>query len=154
MEIALPAATQPSAAAADDVPLARLDLSGTRVVVVEDTTEVAQALSQWLQSQGARVSHYLTAEEALAAPGIETADFYLSDYRLPGRMNGLDFLQSLQAQAPDEIQAVLLTGDTSSQFIERVAASGWPILFKPVKPRELKAFLKLLQTSAGSPGLL
>lgn len=154
MEIALPAATQPSAAAADDVPLARLDLSGTRVVVVEDTTEVAQALSQWLQSQGAQVSHYLTAEEALAAPGIETADFYLSDYRLPGRMNGLDFLQSLQAQAPDEIQAVLLTGDTSSQFIERVAASGWPILFKPVKPRELKAFLKLLQTSAGSPGLL
>lgn len=157
MDITLPAATQQREGAppqAADTSLAKLDLSGTRVVLVEDTAEVSQALSQWLQSQGARVSHYLTAEEALAAPGIETANFYLSDYRLPGRMNGLDFLQSLDARAPDDIQAVLLTGDTSSQFIERVAASGWPILFKPVKPRELKAFLKLLQTSATPPGLL
>lgn len=146
MEITLPAATQPGAVATDDVPLTRLDLSGTRVVVIEDTAEVSQALCQWLQAQGAQVAHYLTAEEALASPGIETADFYLSDYRLPGRMNGLDFLQSLDARAADDIHAVLLTGDTSSQFIEQVAASGWPILFKPVKPRELRAVLKLVRS--------
>jgi len=147
MELTLPPATQPSGVvvAAGEVPAGRLDLSGTRVVVLEDTVEVAQALSQWLQAQGARVAHYLSAEEALAAPDIETADFYLCDYRLPGRLTGLDFLQSLQARASDDIHAVLLTGDTSSQFIEQVAASGWPILFKPVRLRELEVFLKLLR---------
>jgi len=146
MELTLPAAAQQSAVvAAGDAPAGRLDLSGTRVVVLEDAVEVAQALSQWLQAQGARVAHYLSAEEALAAPDIETADFYLCDYRLPGRLTGLDFLQSLQARASDDIHAVLLTGDTSSQFIEQVAASGWPILFKPVRLRELEVFLKLLR---------
>jgi len=146
MELTLPAAAQQSAVvAAGDAPAGRLDLSGTRVVVLEDAVEVAQALSQWLQAQGARVAHYLSAEEALAAPNIESADFYLCDYRLPGRLTGLDFLQSLQARAPTDVHAVLLTGDTSSQFIERVAASGWPILFKPVRPRELEVFLKLLR---------
>jgi len=146
MELTLPAAAQQSAVvAAGDAPAGRLDLSGTRVVVLEDAVEVAQALSQWLQAQGAQVAHYLSAEEALAAPNIESADFYLCDYRLPGRLTGLDFLQSLQTRAPTDVHAVLLTGDTSSQFIERVAASGWPILFKPVRPRELKVFLKLLR---------
>jgi len=154
MELTLPPATQPSGVvvAAGEVPAGRLDLSGTRVVVLEDTVEVAQALSQWLQAQGARVAHYLSAEEALAAPDIETADFYLCDYRLPGRLTGLDFLQSLQARAPADIHAVLLTGDTSSQFIERVAASGWPILFKPVKPRELQVFLKLWRGASQQTG--
>lgn len=131
-----------------------LDLSGTWVVVVEDAAEVAQALTQWLQALGARVSHYRTANAALAVPGVEQADFYLSDYRLPGLMSGLDFLAAMRARRQDEVQAVLLTGDTSSQFIERVTASGWPVLYKPVHPRELRALLKSLRESAAQPDLV
>ncbi len=120
-------------------------LQGARVVVVEDDAAVAQALGQWLQAQGAAVVHYPSAEDALAAPGIASADIYLSDFRLPGRLTGIDFLETLRSRAQGDIPGVLLTGDTSSQFIEQVAASGWLILFKPVHPRDLQAVLKLLQ---------
>ena len=123
-------------------------LQGARVVVVEDDAAVAQALGQWLQAQGAAVVHYPSAEDALAAPDIASADIYLSDYRLPSQLTGIDFLETLRSRAQGDIPGVLLTGDTSSQFIEQVAASGWLILFKPVHPRELQAVLKLLRTSA------
>lgn len=149
MEIMLPMATHsPTSAQVQDQQADSLDLSDAWVVVVEDAEEVAQALIQWLQAHGARVSHYASAEEALAVPGIQAADIYLSDYRLSGRMSGIDFLETIRSRRQDEIHAVLLTGDTSSQFIEMVGASGWPILFKPVNPRELKAFLKLGRSAA------
>lgn len=126
----------------------QIRLQGARVVVVEDDAAVAQALGQWLQAQGAAVVHYPSAEDALAAPDIASADIYLSDYRLPGQLTGIDFLETLRSRSPRDVPGVLLTGDTSSQFIEQVAASGWLILFKPVHPRELQAVLKLLRTSA------
>lgn len=155
MEIMLPSATHsPPSVEVPDQQADSLDLTGAWIVVVEDAEEVAQALIQWLQAHGARVSRYVSAEEALAVPGIEAADIYLSDYRLSGRMSGIDFLETLRSRLQDEIHAVLLTGDTSSQFIEMVGASGWPILFKPVNPRELKAMLKMLRVSARQPGLL
>ena len=126
----------------------QIRLQGARVVVVEDDAAVAQALGQWLQAQGAAVVHYPSAEDALAAPDIASADIYLSDFRLPGRLTGIDFLETLRSRAQGDIPGVLLTGDTSSQFIEQVAASGWLILFKPVHPRDLQAVLKLLRTPA------
>ena len=154
MEITLPQGTR--ARAKPDAPgdtAGALDLRGSRVVVVEDAEEVARALAAWLQAHGAQVVHFASAEEALAEPGIESADLYLSDYRLSGRMSGLDFLQTLRSRSQGDVRAVLLTGDTSSQFIGQVAASGWPILFKPVNPRELRAVLKLVRAAAWQPDL-
>lgn len=145
MQIVLPLATgRPAARETPHKPVDLAGLAGVRVVVVEDSMDVAAALVAWLQSQGARVTRYISAEEALAAPSILAADIYLSDYRLAGSLSGLDFLNALRSRTAKEIPAALLTGDTSSQFIETASASGWPILFKPVNPRELKAVLKLL----------
>lgn len=147
MEITLPAAADPRAGAQPAEPMGAFDLHGAQVVVVEDDAAVAQALVLWLQSHGARVSHFATAEAALAEPGVASADLYLSDYRLPGKLTGIDFLEAVRARVQGDISGLLLTGDTSSQFIEQVAASGWLILFKPVNPRELQAVLKLLRAA-------
>jgi signal transduction histidine kinase/ActR/RegA family two-component response regulator len=144
MEFSLPLAVEQGAAS---VPLpvadAAPELQGRHVVVVEDTEEVARALVLWLQSRGARVTQYASAEAALASSATFGADLYLSDYRLPGPQNGIDFLNAVRARAGEEARGVLITGDTSSAFISMAAISGWPILFKPVHPRELAAVLKL-----------
>lgn len=154
MEIVLPLASgRPAVSAPAQVEPTGFHLSGASIVLVEDTADVAAALVAWLQAQGAQVRHHRTAEDALADPGTLAADIVLSDQRLPGPLSGLDFLNRLRARAPREVQGALLTGDTSSQFIEQVAASGWPILFKPVHPRELKALLKWLRESAAQPDL-
>lgn len=144
MELLLPLATEQGAASAQ-MPLtdAAADLGGRHVVVVEDTEEVARALVLWLQARGARVTHYASAEAALASPATFGADLYLSDYRLPGLHTGIDFLNAVRARVGEDARGVLITGDTSSAFISMAASSGWPILFKPVHPRELAAVLKL-----------
>lgn len=152
MELTLPAAErQPAVVTGGAGEGEELDLRGARVIVVEDAGDVAQALVQWLQALGAQVTHYRSADEALARPDTFGADLYLSDHRLPGRLTGLDFLETLRARVPGDVQAVLLTGDTSSDFIERLAASGWPVLYKPVHPRELRAVLKMVRAQAGMP---
>lgn len=145
--LAAPATTAPLAAPA----AAELDLGGQRVVLVEDAAEVAQALTAWLQARGARVQRYASAEEALAAPGIASADLYLCDYRLPGRLSGIELLNTIRGQRGGDVPALLLTGDTSSQFIAMAVASGWTILFKPVHPRELAATLRLVLAKATAP---
>ncbi len=154
MEIVLPLASGPAAVPAPaPAEPAGLHLSGASIVLVEDAADVAAALVTWLQAQGAQVRHHRTAEDALADPATLAADIVLSDHRLPGPLSGLDLLNRLRARAPRDVLGALLTGDTSSQFIEQVAASGWPVLFKPVHPRELKALLKWLRESAAQPDL-
>ena len=36
-----------------------------------------------------------------------------------------------------EVAAILVTGDTAHDEIQRITASGLPVLFKPVQPRRL-----------------
>lgn len=144
MALSLPLAAEPCVPGTSPPPAdAALDLGGRKVVVVEDAEDVARALVLWLQARGATVAHYTSAEAALADPAVPGADLYLSDHRLPGRHTGMDFLNAVRARAGGEVRGVLITGDTSSAFIGMAAASGWPILFKPVHPRELAAVLAL-----------
>lgn len=106
--------------------------AGKRVVVVEDDPLVAEALVLSLEEGGNSVSLYGSAEQALADPDIGGADGYVSDYWLPGAMDGIEFLDAVRARAGREILGILVTGDTSADFIERAGRAGWRVLFKPV----------------------
>jgi signal transduction histidine kinase len=127
------------------------NLQGLRFVVLEDSREVKAALTVWLESMGVTVSGFSRVEDALAAPDLLAADFFLSDYRLPGSMTGIDFLNAVQARSDTDIHGILLTGDTSTDFIEMATASGWPILFKPL---QLEKFNQVLSHLLGdsAPG--
>jgi signal transduction histidine kinase len=129
-----------------------LDLMGLHVVLLEDAAEVAAAQTAWLTSCRARVTHFASAEEALAQDDqIRAADFFLCDYRLPGSLTGLDFLHALQARHGKIRHAALLTGDTSADFIEMATASGWPVLFKPIQPARLQHLLVPWLKNRGNP---
>ena len=99
------------------------------------------------------VSLFDTAEEALDRRETMNADYYVSDYRLPG-MDGLEFLKSVQQASAKPIRAVLLTGDLSNGSSNLAEASPWPVLRKPVDLPELLSALDLPQsarTQAASP---
>jgi len=106
-------------------------LSGRRVVVVEDDTLVCGAIRLSLESVGMRVTAYGNAEEALSDAEIAQADFYITDFRLPG-MNGMEYLEVVQQHSKKPLKAVVLTGDTSTDRIDMTSACRWPVLFKPV----------------------
>ena len=116
-------------------------LRGKRVVVVEDDALVADGLRSLLQALGVRVQYFPNAEEALAHEACAAADFYISDYSLGGQRNGLEFLQAVQQTRPQRVRAVVITGETSTEFMQRVASSPWPVLHKPVNFDKLVASL-------------
>lgn len=105
---------------------------GRRFVVIEDDPLVAESLVMSLEGDGHSVSLYGSAEEALADEGVAGADGYVSDYWLPGEMDGIAFLDAVRARAGRDIRGILVTGDTSSECVERAGRAGWRVLFKPV----------------------
>ena len=149
-ELRLPLAAAPAArggAAADQPSESEdglvADWRGCRVVVVEDDAMVAKAIEIALQHQGIEVTVFADAEQALAWPGIFGADFYLSDYTLPGA-NGLELLDALAQVSASPICAALMTGETSPRLIGQMRSSRWPVLVKPVG---LPSLLTLLRRS-------
>ena len=152
-EVSLPLAAAPVAAAGEPAlqlpdeaqDSAVADLRGRRVVVVEDDAMVAKAIEIALQHLGVDVTVFADAEQALAWPGIFGADFYLSDFTLPGA-NGLELLNGLAQVSATPISAALMTGETSPQLLGLMRSSRWPVLIKPVG---LASLLALLQRPSG-----
>jgi len=106
-------------------------VAGWRVVVVEDDPVVAKSIEISLQTLGVFVEVFFSAESALEKPGILGADFYISDFNLPG-IDGVQLLNLLQHKSTTPINAILMTGEASKDQIEFTSSSRWPVLFKPV----------------------
>ena len=90
---------------------------------------------------GIRIQAFSSAEQALDSPELLAADFYISDFSLPG-MSGLQFLDAVQQRSAIPINAVLLTGETSPARITQAVSSRWRVLFKPVDLPRLLAAMK------------
>ncbi|MFH2140256.1 MAG: ATP-binding protein [Pseudomonadota bacterium] len=115
---------------------------GKHFVVIEDEGMVAEALKGLLESLGGQVHCFASAEEALIDLDIGRADYYIVDFMLAGKLNGIQFLNQLRPKLVRPIRAVLMTGDTSSSFIKNAVDCDWPILHKPVHLTKLVSNLK------------
>lgn len=116
-------------------------VSGKHLVLVEDDKLVSEAMSLMLQSLGAEIRVFNNAEQALQHDDIGNADYFIVDYSLGKGLNGLQFLESVQQKRPARVRAVILTGETSSQFLSGVSNSPWPVLNKPVNISSILAKL-------------
>ena len=123
----------------DDVNYA--SVIGWRVIVVDDDPMVAKSIQLLLESMDVRVQVFSSAERALSSPGILGADFYISDFSLPGA-NGLQLLDAIAQRSSTPIKAVLLTGETAPDRVAQAASSRWPVLFKPANLSKLLAAMK------------
>lgn len=148
-EFRLPLADTPTAV--DNAPLLQIAtdagalsrLVGRRIAIIEDDSMVAKAIALALEARGMIVATCESAEEALTQPGILSADFHISDFRLPG-MDGLQLLNTLQQRTDKPLKAILLTGDTSPERIKLLQLSPWTVLFKPADlPKLLAAMVTL-----------
>ena len=124
---------------------------GWRVVVVEDDPMVAKAVEMSLEEIGMMVRVFHSAEAALEGGEWHGADFFVSDFNLPG-MNGLELLGEMEARAGGAIKAVLMTGEIFSGRAAIEAASRWPVLFKPVEMARLVAVMQHVRNTAAQQG--
>jgi CheY-like chemotaxis protein len=120
------------------------DSTGARtILLIEDEGTVRVALERWLELKGLDVVSVANGSEALALVNGKSKrfDLVLSDYNIPGQMNGIDSINALRAAHGRKIPAIVLTGDTRDGVTQSIAKHDVGIAIKPLKMDDLMALI-------------
>lgn len=115
------------------------DLTGARVLVIDDEAEVREAMGQLLANWGCRSTCVDSIEEAKAAlrNGV-VPDLIIADYRLRDSQTGVDAIRTLLGMLRKPVPGILITGDTAPERLQEAARSGFKLLHKPVNAGQLR----------------
>src|SRR5687767_10043068 len=92
------------------------------VLIVEDSEDIAEALSELLVDRGDRVRMARDGESALEAIGQRSADVVLLDLGLPD-MDGYEVAAAIRARSGDQVRIVAITGFTGARAREQARRS-------------------------------
>jgi two-component system, sensor histidine kinase len=104
-------------------------LKDVRILVLEDDLMVTSALEAVFASWQVDFKHARSFDDVRV--GNWVPQLVLSDYRLPGPINGLQSLDLLRKQFPN-VTCVLQTGELSPEIPNAAQAKGYGLLVKPV----------------------
>ncbi|MCM2256819.1 MAG: ATP-binding protein [Vicinamibacteria bacterium] len=125
-----------AALGADDAP----DITGIRVLIVEDDDDARELVEKVLASHGANVKAATSALEALGVLARERVDVLLSDIEMPGT-DGYQLIRQLRVRPAEQggtVPAAALTAYARTEDRLRALRAGFQIhLSKPVQPAEL-----------------
>ena len=123
------------------------------ILVVEDDPSVREMLAILLESEGHRTTAVEDGRMALelATAGTIRPDLVVADYNLPKGLNGLQVIAGLRVALGQEVPAIILTGDISTDALREIAQGGHLHLNKPVKARELMALIRRCLADLHSP---
>jgi CheY-like chemotaxis protein/anti-sigma regulatory factor (Ser/Thr protein kinase) len=122
------------------------------LLVIDDEAKIREStallLEQWGYQAIVAGSGFEACERAREhGQGIHAI---ISDLRLRDGETGLHAIDAVQRVLGQALPALLVTGDTSEEQIQKVHDSGHMVLFKPVRPKELYSALRRLGASSGS----
>ncbi|MDM0009295.1 ATP-binding protein [Variovorax sp. J22G73] len=139
--------TLPAARAADVTPpappaLAVAPLAGLRCLVVDDDPAILDGSRTLLEQWGCQAECVTTGAEAIARMGTGDVAFdaVLCDLQLAGEGDGVDVIDAAKRLQPDAL-AVLVSGATGPEVLQRLRHGGVMLLTKPVAPAKLRALL-------------
>jgi signal transduction histidine kinase/ActR/RegA family two-component response regulator len=116
------------------------DLTGTRVLLVEDDDDARALLAKVLEGRGAFVMAVSSAREALAVLEKDRVDVLLSDIEMPGT-DGYQLIRELRlrpSQQGGAVPAAALTACSRTEDRLRALRAGFQLhLSRPVQPAEL-----------------
>lgn len=124
-------------------------LSGKRIAILDDDETAVDYLGELLSSWNLNVSVVLSSDMFQELVQEEGAfDVIMSDYHLglEGE-TGLDVLLQARAAQKQPLVCVLITGDTSSELAQEVRSQQVNIVYKPLSPVRLRAYLNTLLMS-------
>ena len=126
----------------DTVPT-RIDDSPT-ILFIDDEEAIRTSVSDLLRQWGYTVLATATVDEARRAAlnHDSVIDVVISDLRLRGGEDGIRAIEQIRQVCGYTVPAVLVTGDTSADQVQRIHESGHIVLFKPVRPKDLYDVLK------------
>lgn len=120
--------------------------AGCTIALIEDDPDVCAALEALLTEAGHTVisSRDGPTALALASEGAILPDLVLTDYTLPGGMNGIEVLAALRVQLKQAVPCIVLTGDISIGALAEIELADCLLLSKPVSAAELHAAIRKL----------
>ncbi|NJN01576.1 MAG: hybrid sensor histidine kinase/response regulator [Leptolyngbyaceae cyanobacterium RM1_1_2] len=136
-------------------PLQNPDLTGLRILTVDDEPDTRELLATLLAQYRAEVTPVTSADEVLAALRSAQFDVLVSDIGMPGT-DGYALIQqirALPAQSGGQIPAIALTAYAREVDSQQAIASGYQQhLSKPIEPLVLvRAIIALVQPHSSAP---
>ena len=109
------------------------------ILVIEDDSFVRSALESLLGLEGLTVVSAAHGDEALALVTKEgmRPDLVLSDFNLPGSLNGVEAIEALRVALDWKVPAIVLTGDIRSRATDTIATHDVAVITKPLDGDEL-----------------
>ena len=119
------------------------NLTGLRVLVVDDDPLVLNGMGGILASWGCHVS-LADSSQAVRDKYTESEfDLVICDYRLPDG-NGLDVAERIEELCEDPPPFILVSGDTAPEILQAVNERGHHLLHKPVRPAKLRSMMSFV----------
>jgi two-component system CheB/CheR fusion protein len=118
------------------------------ILVIEDDPTLRETLRLTLSNEGYRTAAAANGPAALALVGRDgfTPDLIISDFVLPGGMNGARTAASVRTALGRQVPVVFLTGDIRSASLRDIDLTGSLRFTKPVKLQELSRAIRQLLT--------
>ncbi|HAI29580.1 MAG TPA: hybrid sensor histidine kinase/response regulator, partial [Thalassospira sp.] len=133
------------------------ELGGLRVLCLDNEPAILDGMRAMLENWDCVV---VTAQSGTAAESLLTQevdgkkpfspDIILADYHLDSGQTGLDFLIRLRDVHGVNVPGVIITADRASETADLIAAQGYSLLNKPLRPAKLRALMTRALNRLGS----
>ena len=123
-------------------------LADKMIVVVDDDETIVDAMRVLLEQWQCLVVTAGSGSEAVAklSMKLQLPDALVCDYRLHNKETGLDVIRLLHEEFNQDIPALLITGETTPDEIQKIRTSATPVLHKPIQASALRsALIDLMQ---------
>jgi CheY-like chemotaxis protein len=114
------------------------------ILVIDDDPSVLESLKVRLEAWEYKALAALSLAQAqdLIDENETCPDIIISDLRLGESMDGVQAIETLRAAQKSQSPVIILTGDTSPDWLQYIENAGLSILHKPIKADNLAASLK------------
>ena len=121
-------------------------MSKIKILTVDDQYHVRRLLEMLLESAGFEVKMATNGEQGLEMASSFRPDLIICDYKMPGRLNGIEMICPLRNEEfGEEIPIILLSGTASAALGVREHIEMLKKVIHVSKPFNLKELVALVQ---------
>ncbi len=119
----------------------RLPLKGRTVLLVEDDTDVMDAMRDLLTAWGCEVEAHAGLPDQMR---VGEYDLLITDFDLGGGVTGEEVVAAVRRQMGGELPVLILTGHDESKVRQMPDQATLTVLKKPIRPAQLRSTISTL----------